>query len=63
MWGQFPNDDAATKLLFFVLNRASYNRKRSPRVWLQSRSRPRRSSPGGALEATNASAQRIATSR
>jgi putative transposase len=35
--GHFPNDDAAMKLLYLVLNRASDDWKRAPREWFEAR--------------------------
>ncbi len=35
--GHFPNDDAATKLLYLVLNRAAADWKRPPREWVEAR--------------------------
>ena len=35
--GHFPNDDAAMKLLYLVLNQASENWKRPPREWLEAK--------------------------
>jgi putative transposase len=35
--GHFPSDDAATKLLYLVLNRAAANWKRPPREWVEAR--------------------------
>ena len=32
-WGHFPNDDAAIKLLYLVLNHAAEEWKRPPREW------------------------------
>lgn len=37
MRGHFPNDDAATKLLYLVLNRASDDWKRPPREWFEAK--------------------------
>ena len=35
--GHFPNDEAATKLLYLVLNRAAEDRKRPPREWFEAK--------------------------
>lgn len=35
--GHFPNDDAATKLLYLVLNRATKDWKRPPREWTEAK--------------------------
>jgi len=35
--GHFPGDDAATKLLYLVLNRASGDWKRPPREWFEAK--------------------------
>jgi putative transposase len=35
--GHFPNDEAATKLLYLVLNRAAADWKRPPREWAEAR--------------------------
>ena len=35
--GHFPNDDAAMKLLYLVLNHAAADWKRAPREWTQAR--------------------------
>ncbi len=35
--GHFPNDDAAMKLLYLVLNQASEDWKRAPREWFEAR--------------------------
>jgi putative transposase len=35
--GHFPNDEAATKLLYLVLNRAAADWKRPPREWVEAR--------------------------
>ena len=35
--GHFPNDDAATKLLYLVLNRAAQDWKRPPREWTEAK--------------------------
>jgi putative transposase len=35
--GHFPNDDAAMKLLYLVLNRAAQDWKRPPREWLEAK--------------------------
>ncbi len=35
--GHFPNDDAAMKLLYLVLNHAADDRKRVPREWFEAR--------------------------
>jgi len=35
--GHFPSDDAATKLLYLVLNRATAEWKRPPREWAQAK--------------------------
>jgi putative transposase len=35
--GHFPNDEAATKLLYLVLNRAAADWKRPPREWVKAR--------------------------
>jgi putative transposase len=35
--GYFPSDDAATKLLYLVLNRASGDWKRPPREWFDAK--------------------------
>jgi putative transposase len=35
--GHFPNDDAAMKLLYLVLNRAARDWKRPPREWLEAK--------------------------
>ena len=35
--GHFPSDDAATKLLYLVLNRASDDWKRPPREWFDAK--------------------------
>jgi putative transposase len=35
--GHFPNDDAAMKLLYLVLNHASGEWKRAPREWFEAR--------------------------
>jgi len=35
--GHFPNDDAAMKLLYLVLNHASEDWKRAPREWFEAR--------------------------
>jgi putative transposase len=35
--GHFPNDDAAMKLLYLVLNQASEDWKRAPREWVEAR--------------------------
>jgi putative transposase len=35
--GHFPSDDAATKLLYLVLNHAAAEWKRSPREWAEAK--------------------------
>ncbi len=35
--GHFPNDDAATKLLYLVLNRTAQDWKRPPREWTEAK--------------------------
>ena len=35
--GHFPNDDAAMKLLYLVLNNAAEEWKRPPREWLEAK--------------------------
>ena len=35
--GHFPNDDAAMKLLYLVLNRTAQDWKRPPREWLEAK--------------------------
>ncbi len=35
--GHFPNDDAAMKLLYLVLNHAAEDWKRPPREWFEAR--------------------------
>ncbi len=35
--GHFPSDEAATKLLYLVLNRAALDWKRPPREWTQAK--------------------------
>ena len=35
--GHFPNDDAAMKLLYLVLNHAAQDWKRPPREWLEAK--------------------------
>ena len=35
--GHFPSDDAATKLLYLVLNRATAEWKRPPREWAEAK--------------------------
>jgi putative transposase len=35
--GHFPNDDAAIKLLYLVLNHAAEDWKRPPREWFEAR--------------------------
>ncbi len=35
--GHFPNDDAAMKLLYLVLNQAAEDWKRPPREWFEAR--------------------------
>jgi len=35
--GRFPNDDAATKLLYLVLNHAAQSWKRPPREWIEAK--------------------------
>jgi putative transposase len=35
--GHFPNDDAAMKLLYLVLNHAAEKWKRPPREWFEAR--------------------------
>ena len=35
--GHLPNDEAATKLLYLVLNRAAADWKRPPREWVEAR--------------------------
>jgi putative transposase len=35
--GHFPSDEAATKLLYLVLNRAALDCKRPPREWTQAK--------------------------
>jgi transposase-like protein len=35
--GHFPNDDAAMKLLYLVLNHAAEQRKRPPREWFEAK--------------------------
>lgn len=35
--GHFPNDDAATKLLYLVLNRAAQDWERAPREWTEAK--------------------------
>jgi putative transposase len=35
--GHFPNDDAAMKLLYLVLNHAAEEWKRPPREWVEAR--------------------------
>ena len=35
--GHFPNDEAATKLLYLVLNRAAGDWKRPPREWFEAK--------------------------
>ena len=35
--GHFPSDEAATKLLYLVLNRAAEDWKRPPREWFEAK--------------------------
>ena len=35
--GHFPNDEAAMKLLYLVLNHAAQDWKRSPREWSEAK--------------------------
>ena len=35
--GHFPNDDAATKLLYLVLSNAAEDWKRPPREWVEAK--------------------------
>ena len=37
--GHFPNDDAAMKLLYLVLNNAADEWKRPPREWFEAKTR------------------------
>ena len=49
--GHFPNDDAAMKLLYLVLNNAADEWKRPPREWFR---RPRPNSPSSSAKGSSA---------
>jgi hypothetical protein len=58
--GHLPNDDAAMKLLYLVLNNAAEEWKRPPREWLEAKPNlPSSSAKGSSANDENGLAHRI----